>query len=185
MRSASQLLQSGRCGFCRARACDGDVEIVPVATPVNKHPGLILEADGELHPRSQRKGGGAGAAPKLTVVLSAAVPEKSAKAALVAFVRKALVGGGLLACAVVAIAAVYLLANAAYVVGAAAGKAYSHATSASARELTYDFGNPLEREAYCDGRAYLINVRGANVPEDVRELRRNVMKQCPELAAQR
>ena len=81
--------------------------------------------------------------------------------------------------------AALLLANAMLVTVAAVGSAFSYATSQPAREQTYDFANELERDAYCHAREYLINIRGADVPEATRELRRNVIRQCPELAALR
>ena len=188
LRTAEELLRSGRCGFCRARACDGEVEILPVEAPFNKHPGLILEWDGELHPRSRRNGGANAAAPLTLVYSRAAGPSVARHIAHIPAVgfaqsarRFSVLGLG----AVLAAGAAVLLWNAVLVIGNLAGGALSYATSQPAREQTYDFANALERDAYCHAREYLINIRGANVPEATRELRRNVIEQCPELAALR
>lgn len=189
LRSAAQLQQSGRCGFCRARACDGDVEIVPVEAPVNKRPGLILEEDGELHPRSWRNGGIPHATPILKLASSSDVEEPAAvrrnREMTARIVQGVLLGGFALAAAAVVLCLVLQAVNLVAYLGGAAARTISQVLSPPAYELSYDFSNQLERDAYCHAREYLIDVRGANVPEATRELRRNVIKHCPDLAAKR
>ena len=194
LRTPDQIVTSGRCGFCRARACDGEVDIVPVDTPINKHPGLILEDDGELHPRSLRNGGGVRAAPELVIVGSGRKagqsagghPSKTCSAPRrIDLAQRVFQAGAILAGVSGLFVVGLLIASAVFFVGRAVHHALDQATASPARELTYNFADPLEREAYCRGRAYLINVRGADVSEDVREMRRNVMRHCPDLAAVR
>jgi hypothetical protein len=67
-------------------------------------------------------------------------------------------------------------------VGPAIRRGVEVATSAAARTRTVDFADAFDHAAFCRGKGYLINVRGADVPEHVREQRRHVIANCPEHA---
>lgn len=83
--------------------------------------------------------------------------------------------------AVAAVGAVGLIAFAAWLVGLtlqATSRLFDIATSPPALASTFDPTNAVDRANFCQGRNYLIDIRGANVPENIREQRRQYIAAC-------
>jgi hypothetical protein len=187
-RTLTQLQASCRCAHCFARASDGELDIF-VPDFGNVRPGYILEGDGEFHPRSATRGGRRSAGPKLHVVsgtgtsgprLTASTPPAppSGPARMGDATYKSLEATLL---AVAAVGAVGVIAFAAWLGGLtlqATSRLFDVVTSPPALAGSFDPTNAVDRANFCQGRDYLIDIRGADIPEDIREQRRQYIANC-------
>ncbi|MDZ4761899.1 MAG: hypothetical protein SGJ21_12590 [Alphaproteobacteria bacterium] len=210
-RTFSYIQTHARCGVCYARADAGLVNVRPAE---NARPGFILEEDAEFHPRSRRNDPELSPRPLLFIAPDPAPdppPEPGlfwsnatwVVGAIFMYTVQVVAYASLMVGAGMAFALLFLVVlpavpgvlrdglnglqsatqGATKAVGFTA--AIDHVTSEAARTSTYNFSNPLERAAYCQGREYLIHIRGADVPEHIRQMRRDVIAQCPQLASLR